>query len=110
MRAQDVHALFQGRFAHAEGHEALAHPVDVHLVPGLELRATCHQGVQAHKALAFGLTHGLLHAFALGLALVEEGTVVLGKRLQTSQLLLVILLPGILLVHRNSFLSHAVSR
>ena len=73
--AQDQHAVPNRLLADAVQHEALAHLVEVDLVARLQALHLQHVG---ETSLLGGLDGGL-HAFALGLAVVEKALVVLNQ-------------------------------
>ena len=82
VRAQNVDALFHGRLADDEEHDALAHPVGIHLVAGLQRFSMGDFVFQIRVALRLGQLHDLGHAFALGLAVVKKRAIARAYLLQ----------------------------
>ena len=95
MRAHDVDAFGQGRFAQMEEHNGLAHAVHIDLVAGLEGLARLDGIVQVDVTGSFGGSDGFGHAFALGFAVVQKYPVFLADFLQLVQGCFVILFPRV---------------
>ena len=102
VRAEDVHALAHRPPAHDKGDKALVHPAAVHAVARLEGAPLAHARGEVIKALRPCQPLGDLHAFALGLALVDIRAVITAHRLNGLQLLRRAALPGVPSLHGKS--------